>query len=380
MTNKLYETDSYIRTFEAAVLSCDIIVDAYVVTLDQTAFYPEGGGQTYDTGTLGGAPVLAVYERDGLIYHTTKTPLPIGARVHGEIDWPRRFALMQNHSGEHILSGIVHTMHGYDNVGFHMGSEAITIDFNGELTDSELTKAERLANEAVYANLPIQTQFPVAEALADMHYRSKKALHGQVRIVSVPGVDDCACCGTHVRQTGEIGLIKILSARKHKGGTRLEMLCGVDALSDYIQKHRDILAISRLLSAKPNETPQAVQALLDAEHQLSRQLMDLRGQIITFLAANTNVQNEVACVFSDSLAVDDARKLGTLLAARCQTAYVFCGADDAGYRYCLIAPEAKAAAERLHERFGGRGGGKSVMAQGQLAGSRADIEAFVYAE
>ena len=380
MTEKLYHADSMMQTFDAQVVSCAPInhTDTYAVVLNRTAFYPEGGGQAFDTGTLGGARVSAVHEQNDVILHTVSSPLAVGTTVQGTIDWPQRFARMQNHSGEHIVSGIVNSRHGLDNAGFHMGRDVMTIDFSGVLDSAALADIERRANDAVYANLPLQTHTPSPAKLADMPYRSKKALSGNVRIVSIDGIDACACCGTHVTHTGAIGLIKLLGAERHKGGTRVELLCGADAYADYCRKHEGTLAVSRLLSAKPSETPQAVQALLDTERRLTEQLVNLRRRIVSLLAAQTEIHNDTAIVFTESqfLEADDARRLCTQLSERAKAALVCTGSDETGYRYMLISANATELAGKLNTQFNGRGGGKPPMAQGQLHGTRAVIEAF----
>ena len=229
--------------------------------LDQTAFYPEGGGQPYDTGMLGGVKVLEVHEKDGHVVHETEAPLTVGGTVTGEIDWQRRYDHMQNHSGEHLFSGLLHRHYGYDNAGFHMGEDEITVDFNGPLTMEQVEALEREANEVVYANGPIRITYPTSEELEKLEYRSKKELTGQVRIVEVCGADVCACCGTHVKQAGEIGLIKILGLINYKGGVRISMLCGRKAMLDYERKQKTTTAISVLLSAKPDRLTESVEKL-----------------------------------------------------------------------------------------------------------------------
>lgn len=230
-TEKLYETDSHLCDFTAKVLSCEPLSDAeWMVLLDRTAFFPEGGGQPADVGTLGSALVKDVKEQEGCVQHRTDAPVPVGAEVHGHVDWNRRFPMMQLHSGEHIVSGLVRQLHGFDNVGFHMGSDAVTMDFNGELSDLDLREIEERANEAVFANLAVSALYPEPDRLSGLAYRSKKERVEDVRIVSIPGYDACACCGVHVARTGEIGLIKLLFARRYKGGTRVEMVAGWMAL------------------------------------------------------------------------------------------------------------------------------------------------------
>ena len=226
MTKKLYDLDSHRRDFTAAVLRCDADGERYAVVLDQTLFFPEGGGQPADTGVLGGARVLDVQITQEAIVHYTDAPLTPGAQVRGEIDWPQRFRRMQGHSGEHIISGLIHSEYGLDNVGFHLGQDTITMDYNGELTWPQLMHIEQLANEAVYRNVPIRTEYPSAERLAQMTYRSKLDLTEDVRIVTVEGYDVCACCAPHVSCTGEIGAIKFTSVMRHRGGIRVTILCG----------------------------------------------------------------------------------------------------------------------------------------------------------
>lgn len=218
MTKKLYDLDSHRRDFTAAVLRCDADGERYAVVLDQTLFFPEGGGQPADTGVLGGARVLDVQITQEAIVHYTDAPLTPGAQVRGEIDWPQRFRRMQGHSGEHIISGLIHSEYGLDNVGFHLGQDTITMDYNGELTWPQLMHIEQLANEAVYRNVPIRTEYPSPEQLAQMTYRSKLDLTEDVRIVTVEGYDVCACCAPHVSCTGEIGAIKFTSVMRHRGG------------------------------------------------------------------------------------------------------------------------------------------------------------------
>ena len=220
-TEKLFYENVYCKTFQAKVLSCAAGKHGFDVVLDKTAFYPEGGGQPGDTGYLADVRVTDTHEANGEIVHYCEKPLDVGSNVEGRIDWERRLSLMQLHSGEHILSGIVHRRFGYDNVGFHMGADMVTIDFSGMLTEEDLKRVEREANEAVWENREIKITFPSAQELEQIPYRSKKVLTGDVRIVTIENADICACCGTHVTRTGEIGLIKIFSCVKFHDGVRL---------------------------------------------------------------------------------------------------------------------------------------------------------------
>ncbi|MBR6652269.1 MAG: alanyl-tRNA editing protein, partial [Anaerotignum sp.] len=258
MTEKLYYLDAYATTFTAKVLECTEDKKNWKVVLDRTLFYPEGGGQPADMGTLGGVKVLDVHEKDDIITHTTDKPLEVGAEVEGEIDWERRFDLMQNHSGEHILSGVICQKYGCDNVGFHMGKEMITIDLNTKIPEEDLPWLEEKANEAIWNNVPVGIRYPSKEELDALDYRSKKELEGQVRIVNVGDYDCCACCGTHVKLAGEIGLIKIISSQNYKGGTRLELLSGKRALQDYRKKNDVSAQAGQLLSVPAEKVDGAV--------------------------------------------------------------------------------------------------------------------------
>ena len=226
MVEKLFYKDAYLKTFTAQVLDCQKINTGYVIVLDKTAFYPEGGGQPGDFGVIGGAKVLDTHEKAGEVLHYTDIPLEPGTAVEGEINWKRRFDLMQQHSGEHIVSGLVHEKYGFENVGFHMGSDVITIDFSGVMTLEQLRGVELSANQKIWENSLVEIALYNSANLKNVAYRSKKPLEGDVRIVHFSGADTCACCGTHVARTGEIGCIRILSVQSLHEGVRVEMLSG----------------------------------------------------------------------------------------------------------------------------------------------------------
>lgn len=378
MTEKLYYQDPYRRTFAAHVLRCEPKGKRFQVVLDRTAFYPEGGGQPADTGVLNFVNVLDVQERGDEIVHTTDRPLPAGSAVTGGINWSRRFRLMQQHTGEHIVSGIAHRLFGVDNVGFHMGEKFLTVDWNGPLTDDQLGVVERLANEAVYRNLPVRAECPPREELARIDYRSKKELTGTVRIVTVPGFDVCACCGTHVASTGEIGAIKLFGGQNYKGGTRITMACGAQAMDDYAEKQRSVTAVSNLLSARPGEIARAVERMLRDDAERKSRLSAARKQLLELKASSAAENCGDLCRFEDDLAPDDLRRYALLLAEKCGgTAAVFCGADG-GYRYALANAHAdvRPVGNELNAAFSGRGGGSKELVQGSLKGSREELERF----
>ena len=377
-TRRLYYEDAYIRSFEAVVVSCEPRGKRYEIVLDQTAFFPEGGGQAPDLGVLGGAKVLDVQERGDEVVHACASPLSPGETVAGEIDWDRRFALMQQHSGEHLVSGLVHERYGWNNVGFHMGADCMTIDFSGPIPPEDIPEIERAANEAVWADLPSEILLPSAEELAELHYRSKKALTGQVRLVRFPGTDLCACCGTHVRRTGEIGLIKILSCIKFREGVRIEMMCGSQALSYLSAIHAQNHEISTLLSARPMQTAAAVRRVLGERDDALYRLVAEENRRFDEIAQALDGAGD--CVlFESNLSADGVRKLAVAVMERCGgRCAAFSGDDEAGYKYAVgqVDGDLRALVRQMNEALSGRGGGKPFFAQGSVSAPRADIEAF----
>ena len=217
-TTKLYYEDAYLREFDAAVLSCRKEQGRYLVVLDRTAFYPEGGGQPADHGVLGGVAVTDVQERDGVVCHTCAGPLAVGSTVHGAIDWQRRFDHMQQHSGEHIVSGMLCSAFHCDNVGFHMGADIVTIDYNADIRWDQVLEVERQANRYIWEDHPCRVTFPSPAEREALPYRSKKTLTGAVRLTEFPGADLCACCGTHVSGSGQVGLVNFSPARNSGRG------------------------------------------------------------------------------------------------------------------------------------------------------------------
>ncbi|MBQ6928443.1 MAG: hypothetical protein IJQ36_09055 [Oscillospiraceae bacterium] len=377
MTEKLYYLDSHLFAFDAVVLDCREEKTGYSVVLDRTAFFPEGGGQLADTGTLGGVRVLDVHEREGEIRHYTGAPLTVGDTVHGELDREQRLRRMQNHSGEHILSGLVHDTYGWDNVGFHMGAECMIIDFSGELSWAQLMELETRANEVVRQNLPLHIWFPDEAELSTLEYRSKLELTENVRIVEIPGVDRCACCAPHVKRTGEVGVIKILDSTRHRGGQRVSVICGMDALEDYRARQESVTDISRSLSAKRSEAFQAVQRILNEQQEMKARLDALSLKLIGTMAAAEPATDGNILVFDDSLGEIAQRELVNLLMEKAGGfAAVFVGSDREGWRYIIgsLHCDLRAGARAVNAAIGGRGGGKPQMIQGSAAAARLEIE------
>ncbi len=375
MAEKLFYRDACLRTFSAQVLGCEADGKRWRVVLDQTAFYPEGGGQPGDTGLLGGVRVADTQEVGGEVVHFCEAPLAVGSSVQGELDWARRFDFMQQHSGEHIVSGLVYRKFGYHNVGFHMGAETVTVDLSGVLTEQELAQIERSANEIVWADVPVEARYPDERELAQTDFRSKKELHGWVRLIDIPGADLCACCGMHVARSGAIGLIKILSVQRFHEGVRLEMVSGRRAY-DYVNLNvAQNRSVSQLLSAPVPETAEHVQRLLQEKAQLSYRLTGLENARLEEKAQRAAGQNP-ALLVEQGLDADGVRKLCTRLLERAPgVCAVFSGDDENGYKYAVgrFSPEQ---VKQMNAALAGRGGGKPGFAQGSVAANGAQIRAW----
>lgn len=374
-TERLYEQTEYCKEFTAQVLSCTQKDAGWEVILNRTGFYPEGGGQSADTGTLGTARVLDVQRRGDEIVHFCDRALD--GTVHGVIDWARRMDFMQQHGGEHILSGLIHARHGFENVGFHLGADTVTADFDGVLTMEQLLALEEEANRAVEANVPIRCYYPTQEELQTLPYRAKDKLHGAIRFVEIGTLDRCACCGTHVRASGEIGLILIVSAVKFRGGTRVELLCG-----DRATRYRQAIfaqnrAVSQALSAKPTATAEAVRHLQAEKAAALKDAAELEARLVSLLAASTAGQ-EAPLFLEPQLSPNAQRALATCVirdgASRC----LVCVPDGDGYRYALASDGAdlRETVKRLNAQLCGRGGGRPDFAQGSLRAEAAQIQAF----
>ncbi len=377
-TRKLYYEDSHMRTFSAGVLSCQQGEKGYEVILDATAFYPEGGGQAADTGFLNGIRVKDTRERGETVVHFCEAPLEVGAVAEGTIDWENRFHRMQQHSGEHIVSGIINRRWGYHNVGFHMGTDIITIDFDGVIPAEELASIEAEANSAVWSNLAVKCLYPSQEELPNVFYRTKRALPWPVRIVQVPGFDSCACCGTHVKATGEIGLIKLFSVIGFRGGTRMEMACGSSALKLLNQAYEQNRQVSQAFSAKIEETGAAARRMNEVEANLKYRIVGLEKRIFTGIADRYAGKGDVVH-FEEDLDNAAVRDLADAIAERCGgTAAVFSGSDETGYAFCLVTRngDLRALGKEMTKALNGRGGGKPIFQQGRVQAAKAEIEVF----
>lgn len=379
MTEKLFYQDSHRSTFTAIVQEVRPSGNGYEIILDRTAFFPEGGGQSSDTGSLGGVSVSDVQEIDGKIIHYTDGPLVEGTEVEGCIDWTERFSKMQQHTGEHIVSGLIHKIYGYHNVGFHLGTDSVTLDFNGVVPKEKLHEIEQLANEAVAKNLPVQVLYPMDEDLSKISYRSKIEIEGQVRIVVIDGYDVCACCAPHVKQTGEIGLIKLVGMQNYKGGVRISMLCGFRALEDYYQKEKNNREIAVMLSAKEYETAVEVERLQEELAMKKAKIAELERKFLEQKVETLDISSAIVCLFEETDPVMTRELVNLLLKKGAKMAAVFSGNEREGYRYVLGSRslDVRENGKLLNEAFHGRGGGKPEMVQGTVQGKREEIEAFL---
>ena len=376
-TRKLYYEDSFQKGFASTVVSCEESKGGYAVVLEETAFYPEGGGQPCDVGTLGSANVLDVREKDGVIVHLCDRPLTAGASVSGKLDWARRFDHMQQHSGEHICSGLICARFHCDNVGFHMGADTVTIDFNADISWEALLEIEQTANLYIYEDHPIDIQFHRGAELDKIDYRSKKPLEGDVRIVAFPGADCCACCGTHVLRSGQVGLVKFLSCQKLREGVRLELLCGGRAMG-YLSRACDQSRLTgQALSAKPLAAFPAVQRLGGQLRESRERCAALEEQSFRQLAERYQNAGNVLLVQPD-LAPDRVRRLCDAVSGTCGGRCAVFAGSDGSYRWAVIHPgqDLRPLIRDMNQALHSRGGGRDGFAQGSAACTADEIHAF----
>jgi len=378
-TEKLYYHDPFLREFTATVLSCEAAKKGFIVALDRSAFYPEGGGQPADHGTLNGIAVTDVYEKDGIILHTCAAELECGKPVTGMIDWERRFDHMQQHSGEHIISGILCADYHCDNVGFHLGADTVTIDYNTNISWEQALAAEAKANAIIWADREVEITYPDKEALAALDYRSKKELEGQVRIVTFPEADCCACCGTHVLRAGQVGLVKVLSCQKFREGVRMEILCGQRALAYLGRTYEQARAIGQHLSVKPQDTLAAVERMAAELNTAKMRCASLETAVFESIALQCEGKGDTV-LFQDPMKPDSVRKLADAVAHTCGgLALVFAGPEEGKWNYALVRADGQDISpmvKEMNKALNGRGGGRGGFAQGSVQADRAAIEAF----
>lgn len=380
MQKIFYENTECVH-FEAIVEDCHEINGSYLVVLNRTAFFPEEGGQLADTGTLNNLPVKDVTIQDDIIFHHMDTPFEIGSSVVGCVNWERRFDFMQQHSGEHIVSGLLHKHYRFNNVGFHLGLSEVTMDFDGIIDMEALRRIEAEANEIVWKNLPVFTGFPDRNTLLSLEYRSKIEINGSIRIVEIPGVDICACCAPHVKNTGEIGLIKITNVQSHRGGVRINILCGKRALNDYTNKQDSVNTLSALLSAKPNLVVSSVNKLLEdglkqkeTLNQLANQLLQM--QVVSLPKPEVCPSPILFVELSNPIAIRNT--VNTLTEKYSGYCGIFNGNDETGYSFIIGSSslDCRNLAQTLREKFGAKGGGTTPMIQGNIHASKDELMYF----
>lgn len=379
-TIRLFDADATQKLFEATVISCESGADGkYTVVLDKTLFFPEEGGQSCDTGRLGNARICHVFEDKGIIYHISDKPLTVGILVSGEIDFEERFRKMQNHTGEHIISGLIWQNFGFHNVGFHLGCDEMTADFDGELSKEQILLIENMANKAVFECHPVRAYYPTTEELSILEYRSKLDLTENVRIVDIEGVDRCACCAPHVSCTGEIGLIRILRCEKYKGGVRLYMKCGYDALEGYREEYEQARRISVAISAKHDEISDEVERLLSEMENMKSRVSALKRELISYKLEKIEYTDGDLCLFEDDFDMLALRNLVNEAKKRCGgVCAVFSGNDESGYKYIISSTtvDLRARAKEINTALSGRGGGSCEMIQGSCNAKREIIEKY----
>lgn len=383
-TVKRYYDSAYTLDFAGVVQAFEPVGNYWQILLDSSCFYPGGGGQPCDVGVLGGMQVIECYARDGLIWHIVEGDAPafgIGDGILGRVDFARRFAFMQNHTGEHLLSGLAAKRWGATNVGFHMSERGFTMDLNVNLDAQTILELEGLANEAVLAGVDVEITNVLGEFLTGLDVRSKRDFDAtdNVRLVDIAGYDLCACAGLHVRNTLEVGLVKIVGAQKYKGGVRLDVYCGYDAYWDYSQKNSYLRQISRLTSAETEKCVEAVEKLLNVNAELKKEIGYLKSKIFELKAADVPENSGLVWFFDDDLEMDDIRRFADIVAHRAGVAVIISNG-----RYCMHARDdaewLRDFARKFNEVLGGKGGVNNLVAQGAVSAAYSTIERFLRSE
>lgn len=381
MTEKLYFKDSYICSCESEVLNITKIKDGILVELDKTVFFPTGGGQPYDKGTINDIEVIDVSEADGRIYHKLlSVDFSVGDKVFCIINKELRFLRMQSHTGEHIFSGVAHKMFDVENVGFHMDENHImTVDFDKPLTSEEIFEIEKQANEFVYSDHKINTYIFSTEQSLDFEYRSKLELTEDIRIVEIENVDKCACCAPHLSSTGQVGIIKVLSAVSHRGGVRITLVCGKAAFTDYIQCYNQIADISTTLCLKHNEAYDGVKRLIEANSRLKYELEQMKVDHLKYIASSIS-PSDVVLMFFDSFSADELRILSNFIKENGSSVVILLSGNDVkGYSYCINSDSIDLVSFKgaFNNALQGSGGGKGSLVQGKLKATKDIVQKFI---
>ena len=377
-TERLYYSDSYIKEFDAIVVSCEKLEKGYKVVLDKTAFFPEGGGQKADTGFIGESKVTDVQESDDVIYHFVDKELNASTEYNCKLDWEQRFLRMQSHSGEHIVSGVVHSLYGYDNVGFHMEEDYVTVDFSGELTREQLDEVEEKTNRYIYDNIEIECFFPNEDEIENLDYRSKLDLKEGVRLVRIGEADLCACCAPHVKRTGEIGVVKILDFMRHRGGVRIVMKSGLKAVFDYREKYTSVYDVSVMLSSKQHEIASYVDKKIKENETLQRSFINFKMQIAENDKENLSYIGDTALFITSFYDSDMMRELANFGMTQKEICVILSGNEESGFSYVAgsLNFDLMKFAKHFNSALNGRGGGRGTMIQGKVTATKQDIISY----
>ena len=382
MTEKLYYKDAYLAEFTATVLACETAENGYRIVLDKTAFFPEEGGQYSDRGYIESSLVRDVREESGVIYHLADSPVTVGASVNCRIDFDERYEKMQCHTAEHILSGLIHTHFGLDNVGFHLGADYVTMDVSGVLERQDLDMIEDMANAIVFENVAVTSEFPTPSELPTLNYRAKLDLTENVRIVRIGEYDACACCAPHVARSGECGLIKILDFQKLRGGIRMFITAGRRALKYFRAMFTSAGEISQLLSVPKEEIADGVTKLNEA---LAKERADFKSYRLSSAraraAAVEHTSGNLVLHFAD-LEGEELRVFASEAMPSVDGMLVALGGAEGAYKYVIVSntTDLRAASRDINAALGGRGGGSPTMIQGSFTASFAEIERYFSAK
>ncbi|MBQ9991536.1 MAG: hypothetical protein IJP31_11465 [Lachnospiraceae bacterium] len=377
-TIRLFDRDGYARSFTSKVISCEALEEgSFRIVLEETLFFPEEGGQSSDRGKLNEVRVKDVQSDAGVIYHYTDRALEEGETVQGEIDWEHRFSHMQQHTGEHIFSGTVNRLFGLNNVGFHLSDQIVTMDFDGVLTMEELETVEWEVNRAIAENVEIRVSYPSHKELETLEYRSKIEIEGQVRIITIPGHDVCACCAPHVKRTGEIGMLKIMTVQNHKGGIRVSILCGFRALRAFREKTKIISTLTNMLSTSQENLPIQIEKQKNRIYALKGELGLAKQKLMEYRIEKLSPDQANVLLFESDLETVVVRNtVNALVKKHDGICGIFVKKEDGGYQYILGSKNVncKEIAALLREKLAAKGGGSEAMIQGSVEASREEIE------
>ncbi len=378
MTEKLYYLDAYTKEFSARVLSSEKTEDGFDAVLDKTAFFPEEGGQYSDTGFIGDAKVIKVYEKEGIIHHICDKALDVAASVECRLNFDERYEKMQIHTGEHILSGLFHSLYGLENVGFHLGADEVTMDINAYLAEEQIVMVETLANKVIYENVPVTASFPTSEELSALEYRSKLDLTENVRIVTIGNYDACACCAPHVSRSGEVGIIRILDFVKHRGGTRITMTAGIRAVKDARERYEIIRRVSGLLSVPKTEIDKGTERLLSELEALKLALKEERSARYLSEAEKIPATDGNLVLHYENAGFDELKTLANALISRVGGILVLLSGKDGDFKHLTVSKSRNLTEirEDMNKSLSGRGGGKPEALQGSLFASLEKIKEY----